>query len=322
MITPLTKISEIEVLKPYEKYLIYKSGNLGMSVTELTFEEACKNQPSWNVTDMIWATEGLVRFAEEGNIMYDVYSEEECLEDKEKQDVKLFYFPTKKPSNKPFVISMAGGGYATVCSILESIPTALHLSELGYNVFVLNYRVLRDSLMPMPLEDLAAAVGFILSNHNKFNLENKEYVVNGFSAGANLACLWGTEVHGYAHYNLPKPKALIPIYPIISWEHQNQETSQIFQTLMFGKGFSKELVESYDIPKIFTISYPPCFIVHAKDDTTAPYENSVHLKELCDSYGVSAELLLVEHGNHGFGDGIGTEAENWILLADKFLQTL
>ena len=60
-----------------------------------------------------------------------VATPEECADDPEKADVKLLYMPAEKqPSEKPFVIALAGGAYTCVCSIVESIPTTARLNEL------------------------------------------------------------------------------------------------------------------------------------------------------------------------------------------------
>ena len=61
-------------------------------------------------------------------------------------------------------------GNTCVCSLVESFPTAARFNELGYNVFVITYRVLQQELMPMPLDDLAAAIHFIQNNAEQFGL--------------------------------------------------------------------------------------------------------------------------------------------------------
>jgi hypothetical protein len=54
-----------------------------------------------------------------------------------------------------------GGGFSYVGSIHEGFPYALELSQKGYNVFVLQYRVGDEQTAT---RDLAAAVSFILEN--------------------------------------------------------------------------------------------------------------------------------------------------------------
>lgn len=322
-ITANTKPAEIEVLKPFSKYLMYKCVPIDRPAVEMTFQEMHENQPTWDVNSMIRGMEHLCETAEKQQVMYDVYCPEECEDDPEKADVKVFFLPAKEqPSDKPFVILVAGGAYTCVCSIVESFPTAVRLNELGYNTFVLNYRVLEDSLLPKPQEDIAAALHLILGNREQFGIQNECYIVNGFSAGANVAVTWGTERNGWAKYSLPAPKALWPIYPAISSEYLYEEGKDWFLSVMFGKGYDMETVKSFDIPETFTDRYPPCYIVHAKDDSTVPCKNSIELKKLLDEHHIPANLELIEHGGHGWGDGSGTEAVGWPDRAAAFAEQL
>ena len=215
--------------------------------------------------------------------MYDVYSPEECGDDPDKRDVKLFYLPAdEQPSDKPFMLLLSGGGYNCVCSMVESFPTAVRLNQLGYNCFALNYRVQKnrqelEPVLPKPEEDIAAALRFISKNQDQFGQKNMEYVIAG---------------------------------------------KEWFLAMMFGAGFRMETVKSYDIPETFTPAYPPCYIVHAKDDPAVPVQNSIELKALLDGAGIPSVLELIETGGHGWGDGSGTAAAGWPDRAAAFVETL
>lgn len=322
-ITADTRPADLEVLKPYLKYLMYKCVPVDRPAVEMTFEEMHENQPTWDVDSMIRGTKHLCEIAEKQQVMYDVYQPKECEEDPDKADVKVFFLPAKKqPSDKPFVILTSGGAFTCVCSIVESFPTAARLNELGYNTFVLNYRVLQNPLLPKPQDDIAAALRMIFGGKEQFGLKNESYIVNGFSAGANVAAVWGTERNGWAKYGLPAPKALWPIYPAISSGYLNEQGKDWFLSMMFGTGYSMETVKSFDIPETFTDRYPPCYIVHAKDDPVVPYENSVELKRLLDEQHISSKIELIAEGAHGWGDGSGTAAVGWPDRAAAFTEQL
>jgi len=68
--------------------------------------------------------------------------------------------------------------------------------------------------------------------------------------------------------------------------------------------------------------YPPCYIVHSKDDDTVLCQNSEQLHEKLDLFNIANCLELVSHGGHGFGDGFGTDAEGWPDRAIQFLENL
>lgn len=315
-----TRLAEVDVLKESAKYLMYKCVMRGKPAVELSFQEMNEEQPSWDIGSMIYGIKRLTETAEKQKVLYDIYESAECLDDPEKKDVKLWFLPAAEGgSDKPFILSVAGGAYTCVCSVVESFPTAARFNELGYNVFVLTYRVLQDKLFPKPLEDIAVAVRYIQKNKDIFGLKNVEYIVNGYSAGANATVLWGTLDKGYGKYGLSRPKALFPVYPCISSEYLKAEGKDWFLSMMFGKNYDMKTVKKYDLPNIFDNSYPICYIVHAKDDPVVPAENSIQLKKLLDRHHIRCELELVDKGSHGFGDGTGTDAAGWTDRAAAFV---
>ena len=326
-LTADTRPVDIEECKPYAGYLMYKCMLGGRPAVEMSFAQMKQNQPTWNVDSMIRGMEHLREVAGVRQVMYDVYTEEECREDPEKRDIKLFYLPAAVPSDKPFIICVAGGAYTCVCSVVESFPVAARFNELGYPVFVFNYRVGDGTgpVLPKPEEDLSAAVRFILGHMDELGLTNEEYVVNGFSAGGSVTAIFGTEKNGWAKYGCPRPKALFPIYPIISTAPEyieNPEDRALFMRLMFGPGFDEGYASSFNIPEWLTDAYPPCYIVQAKDDPAVSVKHSIGLERLLKERGIPVCLELIESGGHGWGDGSGTAAAGWPDRAVRFLESL
>ena len=315
-----TRLMDIPELTPFADYLMYEFTDAGRPATQMSVEELCANQPTWDADSMMRGLERLGRAAAGRRVLYDVYPGGEG----KKRDVKLFFLPAEgRPSDRPFIICVSGGGYSCVCSAVESFPVAARLNELGYNVFALNYRV--KVPLPAPVEDLAAAVRFILDNSSEFGIEGDRYVVNGYSAGGSLITIYGTERNGWAKYGCPRPTALFPVYPAISTAPEiipNPQARLGFMSRMFGPGFEEALARSYDVPECMTDSYPPCYIVHAKDDPAVPVKHSLTLEKLLRDRGIPVRAEIVEAGGHGWGDGSGTAAAGWVDRAIRFLEEL
>ena len=324
-ITADTRPIDIEGLKPYAPYLMYKSVLADRPAVEMTFAQMHQEQPTWDVESMIRGVERLLEAASQRKVLYDVYQETECADDPEKKDVKLFFLPSLcQPSDKPFILCVAGGAYTSVCSIVESFPVAARFNELGYPVFVFNYRVGNGvrPVLPKPEEDLSAAMKFILGNKSKFGITNEEYVVNGYSAGGSVTTIFGTERNGWAKYGCPRPKALFPIYPVISTSPEFMEEPSArnwFKRIMFGGGYEEAYAASYDVPGCMTDDYPPCYIVQAKDDPLVSIKHSIALEKLLKERGIPVHLECIERGGHGWGDGSGTDAAGWPDRAIQFL---
>lgn len=320
----LKKAGQDPNLKKYKKYFIFSHSFLSRMIYQVSFSDLEK-RVGWNASAIARGLDNLkAKDQAFGNLLYSLYTKEECAKDREKKGVNLLYIPSeKRDNNKPFVILCAGGGYTSVCTAIEALPTAERLNKLGYDVFCLSYRVGKKKVLPKPLEDLAKAVEFTQANLAKFGFTNGDYVVGGFSAGGNLVGLWGSENHGYKYYGQKKPKALFPVYAVINNNlFAPGRTTQSFIDLEFGKGASSDLVSSYNIDENMTKDYPPCYIVVCRDDPQVPFANSVSLKEKLDGLGIKGELQIGDKGGHGFGDGTGTDVADWVEKADAFVGNL
>ena len=91
-------------------------------------------------------------------VFFDIYTEEEKAADPDKEDTGLFYFPGRQGAT--FALCSAGGGFAYVGAMQDSLPHALALSQHGYHAFALIYRPGAQS----GCEDLARAISFVNSH--------------------------------------------------------------------------------------------------------------------------------------------------------------
>ncbi len=305
----------------FGKYLMYTSSPYWKVMLLGSPNQTLSHATTWSRKGMEIGLLLLADTAKAGEeFMYRLYSDEEARDDKQKKDVVLFRFPVKKKT--PYIVVCAGGGYEAVCSHAEGFPTAARFVELGYNVFVLNYRVGGKGVMPKPIDDLARAISFIEENAERFNVEKGCYAVSGFSAGGSLCCLFGSDNYGYSKYNLPKPKALFPVYPVTTSDilYENGEPSKFAKT-MCGEKPSKEYIDTFDVISHLD-NYPPCYITACKNDDTVPYSQSVRLSEKLNEKGIPNILELGNIGGHGFGEGTGTSVEGWTKRAIEFFESL
>ena len=218
---------------------------------------------------------------EEGDrIFYSIYTEEEMREDPDKRNTGLFFF--RGNPNSKFAIVNAGGGFMYVAAMQDSFPQALEISKKGYNAFALIYRPDAD----LAMEDLARAVAFIHENASELQVDVTDYSVWGGSAGARMAAWlggYGTESFGEKAY--PRPAAVIMQYTGLS-EVTGME--------------------------------PPTYNCVGTNDGIAPYQIMEARIERIKQNGTDAEIEIFEGLPHGFGLGLGTNAEGWIEHAISF----
>lgn len=214
-------------------------------------------------------------------IFYPFYSEEERADDPAKEDTGLFYL--RGQEGAPYAIIAPGGGFSYVGSFHEGFPYAVELNERGFNAFVIKYRIGGEQVAT---EDLAQAISFIQRHSSELNVSEDHYSLWGSSAGARMAAWIGTDgVSSFGGENIEKPATVVTAYT----GHRD---------------FSADDVST--------------FAVVSRDDRIASYEVMVQRIENLQQNNIPAEILLFDNVGHGFGVGIGTEAEGWIEEAISF----
>ena len=314
--TQLKEIYDSPHLAPIRDCLI-SGGSFFLDNGELTLAQLQEKNPTWNTADILY---GLKRLESPYDVC-GVYKQEVH----RLGAVKLTWLPAKEKIHNTFVILLAGGAYGAVCTMVESLPVAAKLNELGYDCFCLNYRTaVRESfvkgLLPEPLDDLAAAIRYIEERSTYFGVDTNNYAVSGFSAGGHTASLWGTEHLGARKYGIRQPKCLILGYPLITMANVPESPlKQYMCSGMFGSGFTDEDIQKYDASRHVDSAYPPTFIVRAADDPTVSVRDGdamlLALKDKC-------LLEPARHGGHGFGLGSATPLRGWVDRAAQWMEGL
>lgn len=214
-------------------------------------------------------------------IFYDIYTDEEKKDDSTKENTGLFFF--RGDPDAPFAIVSAGGGFAYVGSIHESFPHALELSKKGYNGFALQYRT---GGADVACEDLAAAISFIFEHSDELQVSTHCYSLWGGSAGARMAAYLGTYgPYAFGGNDLPHPGAVIMQYT----GHTD-----------------------------YTENDPPTFAVVGENDYIANWRTMEKRINTLKSFNIDTEFHKYSNLEHGFGLGIGTDAEGWLEDAVTF----
>lgn len=230
----------------------------------------------------------------------------------------LKFYPAPGGKKAPFALIAPGGGYSMVCSFVEGEPFARELNKRGYSAFVLYYRVRKQAVYPNPQDDMARALRQILDHGEEYNVETTGFSVWGSSAGGHLAASFGTDALGYAKYGLPKPAAVVLVYPVIT---MGEHTHAGSRDNLLGKNAPEERVKALSIENCVTPDYPPAYIWNTQDDELVPSVNGRLFARAAEAAGVDCRYHCFPHGPHGLGLARGTACEGWFDEAVSFWET-
>src|SRR6185437_1598280 len=135
------------------------------------------------------------------------------------------FLPPKDKANGAAVVVCPGGGHRLLVWTAEGVDPAKFLNSLGVTVFVLKYRLGRDTLSPYQIDvharqDGLRAMRLVRSRAAEFGVDTGRIGIMGFSAGGEVVDMV-TFNQVPADVNAPdpidrlsaKPNFVIQIYP-------------------------------------------------------------------------------------------------------------
>ncbi len=202
---------------------------------------------------------------------------------------------------RPAMLVLPGGGYH-FCSDREAEPIALEWLRRGYNVFVLRYTVISETIpAPLylkPLCDAAAAMSLIRKNAGEWGIDPHRIAAIGFSAGghlcASLAVHWDDERLAAPD---ARPDAVVLSYPVVSpREAAGHGTVYVAEKLTASE---PEWLEYFAIEEQLRADMPPAFLWTTFEDATVCPRHSLRLALAMQEKGIPCELHMYDHGHHG-----------------------
>lgn len=217
------------------------------------------------------------------------------------------YFPVKTDKPVPVVIHMHGGGW----------NHGVKESQRGFGMFFRNnmavanveYRMTGDATAPAAVEDVRAALIYILQNANDLNIDKNKIILHGGSSGAHLALTAGYLQNNRMYDSGTKPyKPEIRILAVID----KYGPADLVEFAYYGslkkwlgsKVNDKKFVASLSPVELVNRNTPPTFIVHGEADNIVPIAQSEALQKKLEEAGVKHKFIRIPEGGHG---GFSTE---------------
>ncbi len=207
---------------------------------------------------------------------------------------------------KGAVLICPGGAFQFRSDQPEGVDVAEALSELGYQSFVVDYR-LRPYTQQEGALDLARAVRFVRAHAEEYGIDEKDIAVMGFSAGGILSgemlLNFDGEINGTVLDTSYVPDKLDEI------------SADAAACGMIYSFYGRLSVGTTDVELLRSGDLPPTFYCYGTRDPF--YNQFLANADAAEQAGVAVERLQLDNMPHGFGARGG-----WIPTYDEWLEKI
>lgn len=210
---------------------------------------------------------------------------------------------------KGAVVLLAGGAFQVRANYTDTLPTAAHLRELGFQTFIVDYR-LRPYTQEEGALDVARAVRFIRQNADAYGIDPDDIAVMGYSAGGIQAGEF------FLHYDEDvQPTALDPGYLPDELDAVPAHASAAGMIYSF---YGRLSVASMDVEGLKAGELPPTFYCYGTED---PFYSQFEAQyALMQDVGISTRRIVLQDWPHGFGGDGGWVEDYAQWLEEVFAQ--
>lgn len=209
----------------------------------------------------------------------------------------LVTFPVSEGTPiKGAVLICAGGAFSYRSDGNEGTPVAQELSKLGFQSFVVNYR-LRPYTRQEGALDLARAVRFVRKNADAYGIDEEDIAVMGFSAGGILAGEMLLNFDGAVNGTALDP-SYIP-------DELDEVSADAAADGMIYSFYGRLSVASKDSDKFAASDLPPTYFCYGTKDPFV--DEFIACIRALETANVTVETNVLEGRPHGYG-----YTEGWI----------
>lgn len=215
----------------------------------------------------------------------------------------LAVFEPKGSRNGKAIIICPGGAYVRLAVHKEGYTVAEWLTQLGYTVFVLHYRVpdKRDGA----LQDLQRSIRIVRGSAERYGIDKGKIGTMGFSAGA----------HVVARAGMAGPLQAYPVQDDWDKLSANPDRMILIYPAYLASGPNGTLTPELKA----TAGTVDTFIFQTMDDASAP--SSFALATALRNVKANVALHMLPEGGHGYGMDPGNKAaETWPKLLENWLK--
>jgi acetyl esterase/lipase len=246
------------------------------------------------------------------------------------------YLPSERKGRLPVVMWIHGGGWRQGS---KDKPPAARLTQRGYAVVSIQYRLSGVAKFPAQIHDCKIAVRWVRANAERYGFDPDRIAAWGASAGGHLAALLGTsadvkELEGEGHPGYSsRVQAVVDFFGPTDFLRMNHgfrdgvvgkidhAAADSPESLLVGGaiGLHPDKVAAANPITYVSKSAPPFLIMHGDRDPLVPLEQSELLAAALKRAGVPVTMKVVAGRGHGFsGPDIDAAVDEFL---DRHLKT-
>lgn len=222
------------------------------------------------------------------------------------------HLPVKPSKNSPLVVWIHGGGWRAGSK--DRCPLA-YLTEEGYTVASINYRLTDVAPFPAQIHDCKGAIRYLRAQAKKHGYDANRIGVGGGSAGGHLVALLGTtgdvkELEGDIggnHEHSSRVQAVLDLYgPTDLYLIAKLVPAFVdlpngpVYALMGGKPSERlDLAKQASPVHHVSADDAPLLMLHGSDDPIVQVSQSEFLRDAYVKQKLPAELIVLEGAAHG-----------------------
>lgn len=229
------------------------------------------------------------------------------------RDLTLDIFRPGNDNRHCAVLLLHGGGWRGGAKEFVHEQAAA-LAAQGFTALAVQYRLLGVAPWPAQLDDAVAACAWARDNAGLLDIDPTRLVVQGHSAGGQLALLTGTLDPDV------RPAAIVAYYPAIGFHPSAlpdmpgdadaprlpplpldlDEIGRVPSWMLFPTGAGPAELSAASPIDLLHKDFPPTIVFHATADILFDVRSSVALHQRLTALDVSSELHVYADRNHGF----------------------
>lgn len=251
----------------------------------------------------------------------------------DKSFIDIFLSNLEKDIPSSVIIYLHGGAwiYGDNSIPIGMEPIINSFNNKGYTIISLSYELLSDNIdISKPITDVKDVIRWVYKNKDTYNFNTDDIGILGVSSGAHLGMMaaYSNEEDFVDDIELSKYPSKVN-YVIDAFgptELNTLDFNFLDSELASSKYISLNDLNSINlINSIYSpLAYinentPKTLIIHSKEDTLVPYENSINLFNKLKNSNIETDLITLNSGTHDFE---GFDNKEIILMSFEILKFL